>query len=98
MKQEQEDHSKSYENNKESIEALDQTTATLRRKTMDLESPAKRKWGISADIDEEIPRHRTPPPLHRGIGGCHVVTTGPTKGTCTIQNDPRMCYTSLRNT
>jgi len=32
VKQEQEDHSKSCENNKESIEALDRTTATLRRK------------------------------------------------------------------
>jgi len=29
---------------------------------------------------------------------CHGVTTGPPKGTCTIQNDPRMCYTCLRNT
>jgi len=71
VKQEQEDRSKSCENNKESIEALDRTTATLRRKIKDLESPKKRKRGISADIDEEIRRHRTPPPLRqgRGIGG-----------------------------
>ena len=31
-------------------------------------------------------------------GNCHGVTTGPPKGTCTIQNDPRICYTCLRNT
>jgi len=29
---------------------------------------------------------------------CHGVTTGLPKGTCTIQNDPRICYTCLRNT
>jgi len=29
---------------------------------------------------------------------CHGVTTGPPKGTCTIQNDPSICYTCLRNT
>jgi len=29
---------------------------------------------------------------------CHGVTTGPPKGTCTIQNDPTICYTCLRNT
>jgi len=29
---------------------------------------------------------------------CHRVTTGPPKGTCTIQNDPRICYTCLTNT
>ena len=29
---------------------------------------------------------------------CHGVTTGPSKGTCAIQNDPRICYTCLRNT
>jgi len=29
---------------------------------------------------------------------CHGVTTGPPKGTCTIQNDSRICYTCLRNT
>jgi len=71
VKQEQEDRSKSCENNKESIEALDRTTATLRRKIKDLESPTKRKLGISADIDEELRRHQTPPPLRqrRGIGG-----------------------------
>jgi len=71
VKQEQEDCYKSCENNKESIEALDRTTATLRRKIKDLESPTQQKWGISADIDEEIRRHRTPPPLcqGRGIGG-----------------------------
>jgi len=71
VKQEQEDHSKSCENNKESIKDLDRTTATLRRKIKDIESPTKRKLGISADIDEEIRRHRTPPPLRqgRGIGG-----------------------------
>jgi len=28
----------------------------------------------------------------------HGVTTGPSKGTCTIQNDPRISYTCLRNT
>ena len=43
VKQEQEDGSKSYENNKESIEALHRTTATLRQKIKDLESPTKRK-------------------------------------------------------
>jgi len=71
VKQEQEDRSKSCENNNKSIEALDRTTATLRRKINDLESPTKRKRGISADIDEEIRRHLTPPPLRqgRGIGG-----------------------------
>jgi len=71
VKQEQEDHSKSCENNKESIEALDRTTATLRQKIKDLESPTKRKLGISVNIDEEIRRHQTPPPLHQGrsIGG-----------------------------
>jgi len=51
VKQEKEDRSKSCENNKESIEALDRTTATLQRKIKDLESPAKRKQGISSDID-----------------------------------------------
>jgi len=66
VKQEQEDRSKSYENNKESIEALDRITVTLWRKIKDLESPNKRKRGISADIDEEIRRHRTPPPLRQG--------------------------------
>jgi len=71
VKQEQEDRSKSCENNKESIEGLDRTSATLRRKIKDLESPTKRKRGISVDIDEEIRWHRTPPPLRqgRGIGG-----------------------------
>jgi len=71
VKQEQEDSSKSCENNKESIEALDRTTATLRRKIRDLESPTKRKREICADIDEEISRHRSPHPLRqgRGIGG-----------------------------
>jgi len=29
---------------------------------------------------------------------CHGVTTGPSKGTCAIQNDPRICYTCMRNT
>jgi len=29
---------------------------------------------------------------------CHGVTTGPSKGTCAIKNDPRICYTCLRNT
>ena len=29
---------------------------------------------------------------------CHGVTTGPPKGTCTIQNNPRICYTCIRNT
>ena len=62
-KQEQEDCFRSCENNKESIEALDNTTESLRRKIKDLESPTKRKRGISADIDEKIRRHRTPPPL-----------------------------------
>jgi len=41
VKQEQEDYSKSCENNKESIEAHDRTTATLRWKIKDLESPTK---------------------------------------------------------
>jgi len=71
VKQEQQDRSKSCENNKESIEALDRTTVTLRQKIKHLESPTKRKRGISADIDEEIRRYRTPPPERqgRGIGG-----------------------------
>jgi len=29
---------------------------------------------------------------------CYGVTTGQPKGTCTIQNDTRLCYTCLRNT
>jgi len=32
------------------------------------------------------------------LSECHGVTTGPPKGTCTIQNDPRICYSCLRNT
>jgi len=41
MKQEQEGRSKSCEINKESIEAFDRTTATLRRKIKDLKSHTK---------------------------------------------------------
>ena len=29
---------------------------------------------------------------------CHWGTSGPPKGTCTMQNDPRIYYTCLRNT
>jgi len=62
IKQEQDDRSKSCENNKESIETLERTTTTIKRKLKDLENTtSKRKRGISADIEEEIRRHRTPP-------------------------------------
>ena len=77
VKQEQEDRSKSCENNKESIEALDQTTATLRRKTKDLESPTKQKRGISVDIDAEIRRHRSQPPLRQGRGIGRIIPPPP---------------------
>ena len=69
IKQEQDDRSKSCENNKQSIETLDRTTTTIKRKLKDLENTtSKRKRGISADIEEEIRRHRTPPPLRDGLG------------------------------
>jgi len=56
-KQEYKDHFKSWENNRESIQALDRTIATLRRKSKDLKSHTKQNQGISTDIDEEILRH-----------------------------------------
>jgi len=69
IKHEQDDRSKSCENNKKSIETLDRTTTTIQRKLKDLENTtSKRKRGISADIEEEIRRHRTPPPLRDGLG------------------------------
>jgi len=69
IKQEQDDRSKSCENNKESNETLDRTTTTIKRKLKDLDNTtSKRKRGISADIEEEIRRHRTPPPLRDGLG------------------------------
>jgi len=67
--QEQDDRSKSCENNKESIETLDRTTMTIKPKLKDLENTtSKRKRGISADIEEKIRRHRTPSPLRDGLG------------------------------
>ena len=57
VKQEQEERSKSCENKKDSIVALDRTTATLRQKIKNLKSPTKRKQGISVNIDEEIRWH-----------------------------------------
>jgi len=69
IKQDQDDRPKSCENNKESIETLDRTTTTIKRKLKDLENTtSKCKRGISADIEEEIRRHRTPPPLRDGLG------------------------------
>jgi len=82
IKQTQDDRSKSCKNNKESSETLDRTTTTIKRKFKDLENTtSKRKRGISADIEEEIRRHRTPPPLHdgqgRGLGGTIPPPTPP---------------------
>jgi len=69
IKQEQDDRSKSCENNKESIETVDRTTTTIKRKLKDRENiTSKRKRDISADIEEEIRRHRTPPSLRDGLG------------------------------
>jgi len=62
IKQEQDDRSISCENNKESIETLDRTITTIKRKLKDLDkTTTKRNRGISADIEEEIRRHRTLP-------------------------------------
>jgi len=74
IKQEQDDQSKNCENNKESIQTLDQTTTNIKRKLKDLENTtSKRKRGISADMEEEIGRHLIPPPLRdelaRGLAG-----------------------------
>jgi len=69
IKQEQEHRLKSCENNKESIKNLDRTTTTIKRKLKDLKNTtSKRKREISADIEQEIRRHRFPPPLHDGLG------------------------------
>jgi len=74
IKQEQDNQSKSCKNNKELIETLYRTTTTIKPKLKDLENTtSKRKRGISPDIEEEIRRDHTPPPvrdrLGRGLGG-----------------------------
>jgi len=69
IKQEQNDRSKSCEHNKKSIETLDRTTTTIKRKLKDLENTtSKCKSGISPNIKGEIRRHRRPPPLRDGLG------------------------------
>jgi len=69
IKQEQEDRSNSCENNMESMETLDRTSTTIECKFKDLENTtSKPKRGISADIEEEIRIHRTPPPLRDKLG------------------------------
>jgi len=50
-------------------------------------SPSKFYADLTKKLNEE-----------EASGRCHGVTTGPPKGTCTIQNDPRIWYTCLRNT
>ena len=55
-------------------------------------------------IEDEVPDHLLllfgfmVSAMSVGENRCHGVTTSPPKGTCTIQNDPRICYTCLRNT
>ena len=69
IKQEQDYRSKSCKNNKESFKTLDRTTTTIKCKLKDLENTkSKGKRGISADIEDEIRRHYTPPPLREGLG------------------------------
>jgi len=73
VKQEEENRAKIYKNNKQSIEALDRTPATVRQKIKDLESATKRGQGISVHIGEYIRRHRTPPPLRQGKGIAGII-------------------------
>ena len=79
---------------KEKKEANKSSQATKKdhNKRMQKRKAKPKSQGTSAKSDKSDTTKKAKEP------GCHGVTPSPPKGTCTMQNDPRICNTCLRNT